>query len=226
MPQLIVALGLLLFGAACAEPPIDPEGTLQRVTGGTIRAGITDNPPWTIVRDTMEGVEVALIEELAEELDAQVEWTEGSEEELYGALAVGQLDVVVGGFSAQSPYSQHAAFTYPYFTSRIVVVGKFDLEDIAGVPVAVEAHSEAAGLLAKTDAVVKLVDDVAQGHSYVAIEDWRYDPLAVRETGVVLKKTDHVMAVPLGENGWMVTLEKFLLERASDVPHLLDEAES
>jgi len=225
MKRLLV-IPILCLLASCASAPADPEGTLQRVTGGTIRAGITANPPWTIVGDAMEGVEVELIEGLAQELDADVEWVEGSEEELFGALEVGQLDVVVGGLSSQNPYSAHAALTHPYFTSRIVVVSRFEIEDIAGRRVAVEANTEAAGLLQKTDAVVELVDDVSEGHDVVAIEDWRYDPLFVRETGIVLSETDHVMAVRLGENGWMVTLEKFLLDNADRVPALLDEAES
>ena len=71
---------------------------------------------------------------------------------------------------------------------------------------------------------VELVDDVSKGHDFVAIEDWRYDPLAARETGVVLSETDHVMAVRLGENGWMVTLERFLLQRTDEVEQLLSDA--
>ena len=31
------------------------------------------------------------------------------------------------------------------------------------------------------------------------------------------------MAVRLGENGWMVTLEKFLIDHSDEVPELLDE---
>ena len=224
MKRLLV-FPLLCLLVSCSAPPVDPEGTLERVSGGTIRAGITANPPWTIVGETIEGVEVELMEGLADELDARIEWVEGSEEELFGALEVGQLDVVVGGFSSTNPYSAHAALTSPYFTSRIVVVGRLDVDDIAGRRVAVEKNTEAAGLLEKTDAVVELVDDVSMGHDLVAIEDWRYDPLAARETGVVLSETDHVMAVRLGENGWLVTLEKYLSKRAGDVPELLDEAE-
>jgi polar amino acid transport system substrate-binding protein len=226
----LLALAISLICVGCASPPIDPEATLQRVRGGTIRAGITDNPPWTIVREVeMSGVEVDLLEGLAEDTDADIEWVDGSEEELLGALELGQLDVVVGGLSAENTWSKHAAFTHPYHTSQTLIAVPVDQEipdDISGMRVAVEANTEAAGLLEKTDAVVELVDDITQVEGPVLVDDWLLDDLDLRETGVVLSETDHVMAVRLGENGWMVTLEKYLLDRAGDIPNLLDEAES
>lgn len=230
MPRLLVALSLLFAAAACAEPPLDPEATLQRVTGGTIRAGITAHHPWTSFEEGVaSGVEVELVEDLAEELSAEVEWVQGSEEELIGTLDVGQLDLVVGGFSAESPWIEHAAITHPYFTTRVVIAGPIDEEvpsDITGREVAVEANTEAAGILEKTDAVVDLVEDVTEADGLVAVDDWLLDDLELRAGEVVLSETDHVVAVRLGENGWMVTVEKFLLDRADEVPDLLDEAES
>lgn len=231
--RLLLLACLVLAG--CNATPADPEGTLERIQGGTIRAGFTANEPWAFPgSEGPTGVEVELIEDLAAELDAEVEWSEGSEAELVGALEVGQLDVVVGGLGADSPWSQHAAFTYPYFTSRVVVAAPRTASpdvDIAGVPVAVEANSEAAGLLEKTDAEVSIVEDVteATGHDYMAIDDWliRYgENVGVIETDVVLEETQHVMAVRFGENGWMVTLERHLLERADDVGEMLVEYSS
>ena len=229
MKHLLV-LPLLLVVAACASPPLDPEGTLERVTGGTIRAGITTQAPWSFFENgEPAGVEVELLEDLAQELDAQVEWVQGSEEDLIGAMDLGQLDVVIGGFTAESPWIEHAAMTHPYFTSRLVVAvpeGDEVPDDIAGLEVAVEANTEGAGLLEKTDAVVDIVADVTETSGPVVVDDWLLDDLGLTPTQVVLSETDHVMAVRLGENGWMVTLEKFLLARADDVPELLDEAES
>jgi polar amino acid transport system substrate-binding protein len=226
----LLALGLSLTFVACASAPIDPEGTLERVRAGSIRAGITDNPPWTIVGgEVMAGVEVDLLEGLADEIDAEIEWVDGSEEELFGALELGQLDVVVGGFSSENTWSKDVALTHPYHTSRTVIAVPVDQEipdDIAGMRVAVEAHTEAAGLLEETDAVVELVDDIRQAEGAVVVDNWLLDDLELRETGINLSETDHVMAVRFGENGWMVTLEKFLLDQAGEIPQLLDEAES
>ena len=115
-----------------------------------MRVGITENDPWTIVEDEPRGVEVELLERFADDLDATIEWTEGSEQELFKALEERKLDVVIGGLESSNPFSMQATFTYAYYQ-------------------------------------------------------------------------EHVMAVPHGENGWLVTLEKFLLEDPELIRELLAE---
>lgn len=226
MLRFVLAV-LLVVLTACTATPADPEGTLDRVRGGTIRAGITENDPWTRLQgDEPVGVEVRLLEDFAEELDATISWTDGSEAELLGALELGELDVVVGGFAPDSPWSQYVAFTHPYFTSQIVVAvpaGEPIPPDIAGIEVSVEEHTEQAGTLEKTDAVPVPVADVTQVEGPVAIEHWLLDDLELQDTGVTLVETDHSMALRLGENGWMVTLERYLLGRSDDVNEMLSE---
>ena len=120
-----------------------------------MRVGITENPPWTVLTEesgTLQGdptgVEPALLLRLAEQLDARIEWTEGSENEVFTALEELEVDVVIGGLHADSPYSAHATLTTEYYK-------------------------------------------------------------------------DHVMAVPFGENGWLVTLEEFLVSDPALVERLL-----
>ena len=64
-----------------------------------------------------EGVEVDLVRGFAEQVDADVSWTAGGEAELMGELDAGRLDLVVGGLSATSPWSTHAALTRPWTTA-------------------------------------------------------------------------------------------------------------
>ena len=127
-----LALAAALLTAGCTFPA-DPDGTLERVEGGTLRAGVSPSPRML--------AEVALIERFAGRLRARVDWTRDGEEHLVKRLEAGKLDVVVGGLTKSSPWKQHAALTRPY--------------------------------------------------------DGR-----------------HVMAAPLGENAWLVRLERFLLEEA------------
>lgn len=96
--------------------PSDPEGTLDRVTGGVLRVGATQAEPWVVTSggDDPEGDEPALVEEFAETLDARVEWSVDSEESLVEALERGDLDLVVGGFTDQTPWLDRAAVTVPY----------------------------------------------------------------------------------------------------------------
>ena len=192
-----------------------------------MRVGITDNDPWTVVGDEPSGVEVGLIEAFAQELDASIEWTEGSEQELFEALELGELDLVIGGLTATNPNSKSATFTHPFHTS-FVTVGiplDSDIEDIAGVEVSVEEGTAEAGLLRKTDAIPVYVADIADAIGPAVVEDWMLDDLQLKDTDIRLSESDHVMAVPFGENGWQVALERFLLGNVELIDKLLDEQE-
>ncbi|MFB8387273.1 transporter substrate-binding domain-containing protein [Microbacterium sp. NPDC055910] len=99
--------------------PADPEGTLERVTGGTLRVGVSHNPPWTQLSQTSDpsGSEVELVRQYAEQLGAETEWTEGSEAPLVEALERGELDLVIAGFHDDTPWTEMAAVTAPYAES-------------------------------------------------------------------------------------------------------------
>jgi polar amino acid transport system substrate-binding protein len=227
-PAALVGAVLLAITIAGCGIPRDPESTLDRVTGGTLRAGITASDPWTTLEGGQPGgVEVQLVERFAEELGARVEWVDGSEADLIAALEVRELDLVVGGLTADTPWQQKAAITRSYATTRVVVAVPASQpmpEDIAGLRVAVEAGTDAAGVLEdKTDAIPVRVADVTQvSGSAVAVDEWLLDNLGLRDTGVHLTKVKHVMATPLGENAFLVRLERFLIDHQDQVPALLD----
>jgi hypothetical protein len=48
------------------------------------------------------------------------------------------------------------------------------------------------------------------------VPDWLVDTAGLIDSGVHLSSADHVMAVPLGENGWRTTVEEFLLSLDQD----------
>jgi polar amino acid transport system substrate-binding protein len=148
---LLVTLVAALLASCGVAIPADPEGTLERVIGGTLRVGVSPNPPWTEVTQGGEptGSEVDLVREFAAILPAEVSWTVGGEEALIKRLEAGQLDLVIGGLTADTPWEKHAAITKPY----------------------------------------------AEG------------------TGPDGKRIKLVMAAPLGENAYLLRLEKFLLSR-------------
>ena len=131
---LLAALLLAGLAAGCsATIPTDPDGTLERVRGGVLRVGVSPNPPWTIVTSEEappEGTEAVLVQEFADSLGADVEWTVGGEEALVGELERGQLDLVVGGLTARSPWSQKAALTYRY-TETVGAEGEKELHVMA-----------------------------------------------------------------------------------------------
>ena len=230
--MVLAAVALMAVTAAGCGVPRDPESTLDRVRGGTLRAGITASEPWTTLEGGRPGgVEVALVERLAQELGARVEWVDGSEADLIGALEMRELDLVVGGLTADTPWQTKAAITRSYATTRVVVAVPASQplpEDIAGMRVAVEAGTDAAGILEdKTDAIPVRVPDVTQVRgSAVAIDEWLLADLDLRDTGVHLSKAKHVMATPMGENAFLARLERFLIAHQDEVPALLDAAEA
>ena len=222
----LAAAAAATFGGC--QYPADPDGTLERVRDGTMRVGVTASDPWVDLADPgdPQGVEPELARRFAARLNAEVEWIEGSEEELMGALEEGQLDLVVGGLTKKTPWKKEAALTRPYLRTRLVVgapPGASLPDDFDGVDVAFERGSEAGGLVArKTKAEPVAVQELGDARGAAAVDDWLLDDLRLRGTGTQLSKHDHVMAAPLGENAWLVELERFLLRRTSEIRALLE----
>ena len=234
--RLATAAAALTAASALAgcEYPRDAGGTLQHVRGGTLRVGATESDPWVIRSpEGLQGAEVRLVEQLAASLGARVAWTEGSEGELMKALQLRELDLVVGGIDRTAPWDKEASLTQPYFTERVVVASRTGRrppsDDLQDVPVAVEGGTEEAGLLEKRkDATVVRVAEVSVAREeYVAAPDWQLGKLGLQPTGIELSTTEHVVAVPLGENAWQLHIERFLLDREpAEVARLLEEASS
>lgn len=221
----IPLVALVLVGPAC-EIPRDPEGTLARVTGGKMRVGVSESDPWVVLEGSEPaGVEVEIVELFAEELDAEIEWIEGSEEELADAIEMRTIDLAIGGFTSTNMWSSKVTWTHPYLTTQVVVAVPPDSqieEDITGVDVAVEKGTGAAGVLEKTDANVVLVEDVTEVDGARAIESYLVDDLGLDDTGVRLDESDQVMGVPHGENAWLVKLERFLLTHTAEIDRILE----
>ena len=224
---LTAALAALATLSGC-QFPSDLDGTLEIVRDGTMRVGVTASDPWVDLADPddPQGVEPALIRRFAERLNAEIEWVDGSEEELMGALKEGQLDLVAGGLTKQSPWIKEAALTWPYLKTRLLVGAPPEASvpgDLEGVDVAFERGGEAGGLLErKTEARAVAVEELKDARGAAAADEWLLDDLRLRATGVELSKHDHVMAVPLGENAWLVELERFLLQRPGEIRALLE----
>jgi len=221
LPLALVGIGTI---AGCGIPR-DPDGTLDRVEGGVLRVGLHPDPPWAAVGgEGPSGVEVALVNAFASELGAEIEWVEGTEADLFGAIKAGELDVVIGGFTSTSPWKANAAFTTPYLTTELVIgLPRGDtVLSLDGLEVAVEAGTEAVALVDGTDAIAVPVPDVRPDAGPAAVEAWELEDLGLRPSGTSLKSEAHVLATPLGENAFLVRLERFLLADKQRAVRLLD----
>jgi polar amino acid transport system substrate-binding protein len=223
----LITLLAALPAAAC-QYPRDPDGTLNRVEGGTMRVGVTAADPWVLLdgADPSGGVEVELARRFARDLGARIEWVHGSEEELVDAAKEGQVDLILAGLTSKSRWKKDVAFTRPYLETRTVVgapAGASYPDDFAGVPVAVELGAEEEGLLEqRTDArVVPVADLGSRAGEPAAVHDYLLDDLDLTDTGTELDAAKHVMAVKLGENAFLVRLERYLLNREEEIRRLL-----
>ncbi len=113
----VVLIALILAG--CTTIPRDPDGTLDRIRETSVlRAGASPGGRWVrIDGDRVTGVEPDLVSGFATSLGASVSWRTGGEEELVTAMEEGELDVLVGGLTAQSPWSEKVSITRPYAES-------------------------------------------------------------------------------------------------------------
>ncbi len=226
---LVVAVVVAAAVTAC-QWPRDPEGTLDRVRGGVLNVGVVDAPPWAESGGaTPRGAEVELVNRLARQVGARVDWTEGSESEVVAALEHRAVDLAVGGLANDDPWSDKVTFSRVYLTTRALVAVPPEAgppESIEGVDVAVERDAELIGLVREQDGVPKIVSDVGSARGPAAVPDWELGDLGFEETDVVLHETEHVLAVRHGENAWLSTVESFLLDQdPAELMDLLAEAD-
>lgn len=112
---LLTSLGLALCITACdGGYPRDAEHTLDRVQRGPMRVGISHDPPLVQARGAPSGAEVALVEQLAGEQGAKVEWVYGAHDALMTQLQQFQLAAVVGGHHQDSPWQPEVSWSREY----------------------------------------------------------------------------------------------------------------
>lgn len=113
---LLMATALAVAASGCGiRIPADPDGTLAAVEGGVLRAGVSPNGEWVRVEpEGVAGTDVDRLRAFARSLDADVEFTVGSEEALVRGLKDGDLDVVAAGLTDATPWTADAGVSRPY----------------------------------------------------------------------------------------------------------------
>ena len=222
---IILMIGLLV---GCDEFPRDPDDTLVTVLAtGQMTVGVVDHPPWVILDDDAPplGAEVGLVQSFADGLKVDVEWRRLSAFAALEGLEQGELDLAIGGFT-QKAVSPHAgaAPTYAYFSEALVVAarpGTAIPPDLEGRVVFVPADVMAAKLVREKGGA-----PTTETHDQIdlaAVPHWRVASLGLLPTGTRLRQEKHVMAVPQGENAWIMRLERFLRSEAAGMDDRLRE---
>lgn len=215
----LLAFGAVLALSACRGYPRDPDGTLDRVLATkAVRVVAVDHPPWVVASGgaTPTGVEADLVEALARELGVAVEWRRAPAFEALDALDHGEADLAIGGFTQREVDAYGiAAGTYAYFAEETVVAarpGTPSPRDIDGRRV-LSPDLTAAGLVRAEGGV-----PVTEGDAdLVALPRWQLPEGGLVPTEIVLGRAEHILAVPKGENAWIMRVERVLRGQAGDV---------
>jgi polar amino acid transport system substrate-binding protein len=219
---------VILLGAACT--PRDARGTLARARGGTIRVGVSENRPWTTLPTGGGGggIEGALAAELARDLGAKIEWVRAPESQLLEALALHELDLVIGGFTDAAPWKGRVAVTRPIYTDTIVVgapPGAPRQRRLAGRAVAIRAADPVTAAYVRAfGGVPRPMAELGQAPGLVAAPTWQLPSLALAPAGITLREVRHVIATPPGENAWKSYVERSVAKRKAAIGEILRTA--
>jgi polar amino acid transport system substrate-binding protein len=217
-------LGAILLCIACGagagcDLPQDAEGTLERVRGGTMRVGVSHNPPWVrIDGDRIAGIEPALLRLWAERLQARIEWVRASEADLVEALRAGVLDVVAGGLTSDTPWASRLGLSQPYLTTQIgfaVPPGTAAPGDWSGREVAVAAERIAMLALVRRESATPVASPAAGDNrpAAEAVYDFEIEARGLDAAGPTLAPSRRVIAVRPGESAFLLALDRFLQAR-------------
>ncbi|QHF25889.1 ABC transporter substrate-binding protein [Rathayibacter sp. VKM Ac-2804] len=113
---VVLAVALL---SGCGIPS-DPDGTLEGVRGQVLTVGATAARDRVSLSAGEEptGIEPDLVRAFADTLDADVVFVEGSEAELVDLLDRDAIDIAVGGFLEDTPWTDHAGTSLSYAETR------------------------------------------------------------------------------------------------------------
>jgi polar amino acid transport system substrate-binding protein len=118
--RLCLAIACLLGLAGCIDPgryPRDPDGTLARVRGGTLRVGVVNDPPFVQAGHEPRGAEAELMRAYARQLGARVAWNHSGHAVLMRELEARRLDAVIGGHAMDSPWAQRVSTSRAFRTA-------------------------------------------------------------------------------------------------------------
>ncbi|KKX99476.1 hypothetical protein AAY78_01785 [Microbacterium sp. Ag1] len=112
-------LGALLLATSLSgcgvTVPADPDGTLSTVSGGELRVGTApDGDLVHVDGGAPSGSIVDLVDEFASSIDAETDWTVASEETLVSMLEDGELDLIAGGITSDTPWVDKAGVSRGY----------------------------------------------------------------------------------------------------------------
>jgi ABC-type amino acid transport substrate-binding protein len=233
--KLMIVLGIILISTLAAflqhiHFPKDAEKTLNKVSNGIIHVGFTNAAPWVYPSKTgAQGIEAAIVTNFAKTLHSKVEWIEGTEEQLYNALKRREIDILIGGITDKTPWKEEVGITKPYIETSLVIAQPISQTtsnqqpSIEGQWVAVKEGTDEGYYISKKKARPFYTTQLPASNMLSVGYDWQVQDWKMHNTGIILKKESHVMAVPPGENAFLLALDKYLFEHKEAIRSELNQ---
>src|SRR4051812_15403305 len=112
--RIALSAALAVCVAGCGWPK-DPRHTTNRVEGGVVRVGVTDNAPYVRLQPGgASGIEPDIARLIAADAHARIDWIPAAEGVLLNELKEGQLDLALVGATQQNPWVKELGAPKPY----------------------------------------------------------------------------------------------------------------
>jgi ABC-type amino acid transport substrate-binding protein len=143
--SLLIILGTVSLGA-CNDTPT----TWQRIQDtGTIRVGVDPTyPPFESLEEgQLRGIDIDLVNAIADDLHLRVAFSYFGYDGLYDALYTEQVDLLISALVVRPEKTRDFSYSHPYFDAGQILVSRVgeefnNLDDIEDITIAVELGSE------------------------------------------------------------------------------------
>ena len=126
--KIMLLIVLAVLCTVCAVCSADDHWTAVQ-NAGVIRLGVaSDYVPFVYMEGTeLDGLDIALVSEMAKRLGLKVEAVDIAFDGLVDAAVIGQIDLIGGGFSITDERSQTLDYTNAYYQAGGILISRPDV---------------------------------------------------------------------------------------------------
>lgn len=156
---LTVSLAAIAVG--CDNFPKDPRGSFEKAKASDLRVGVINDVPWAHSDgQSAAGWDAGIVKGFAEKHYMLVKWVPGAEHDLIPALEEGELHMLIGGITKDSPLKDLVGLSNPYCKEEIVIRGLGGNSDIQNREVGVKTASGLGAYVKKKHGIPVYVDSL------------------------------------------------------------------
>ena len=210
---VFLMVSLAAIAVACDNFPKDPRGSFEKAKTTGLLVGVINDVPWAYSDgQSAAGWDADIVKGFAEKHNMRVEWVPGAEHDLIPALEEGELHMLIGGITKDSPFKHLVGLSNPYCKEEIVICGLGGGSDIRRREVGVKTASGLGAYVKKKRGIPVYVDSLQLFPGPVAVANSRYHKTPLQNCSEPIKILHHVIAVAKGENKLLLKLEEHINE--------------